>query len=220
MESSEYKAVEGNLEGDICLPLDIILYLAKFLQFEDYRNFIRSFWPANDECVTVRNKLWQLSTHKIACAFLNGKRLEIEYNFDASRPKENRILFNVKTLLQVFGGVVPPRSDQFLSASRLQNFISMHVHLNMCSGRQHAACLCHQLRCRTYTGVRIVKPPEVACKYGHFHHYCSQHVKNWLDFYLTSTVLHREMPSLIDEDMTESFLRFLSNTAHLERRCI
>lgn len=206
------------LEEETFVPLDIILYLAGYLKFEDYRNFVRAFWPANDECDIVRNKLWQLSTHKIAVTFLNGKRLEIEYNFDASRAKQRRILFNVKTLLPVFGGVVPPRTDQFLSAPKLENFIRMHVHLNMCSGRQYAACLCHQLKqCYTYIRVPIVKPPEIACKYGHFHHYCSQHVRSWLDFYLTPNVLLREMPNLFDEDMSESFLLFLSDTVHLGR---
>lgn len=205
------------LEEEIVVPLDIILYLAGYMKFEDYRNFVRSFWPANDECDSVRNKLLQLSTHKTAVTFLNGKRLKIEYNFDASRDKHYRILFNVETLLPVFGWVVPPGTDKFLAVPRLQNFIRMHVHMNMCSGRQFAACLCHQLKCNTHTGVPIVKPPEIACKYGHFHHYCSQHVTNWLNFYLTPNVLLREMPSLFDEDMAESFLLFISNTVHLNR---
>lgn len=206
------------LEEGIVVPLDIILYLGGFLRFQDYRNFVRSFWPAGDESDIVWNKLWQLSTHKIAMTFLNGKRLQIEYNFDASRPKQDRILYNVETLRPVFGGVVPPGTNQFLSASRLQNFIRMHVHLDMCTGRQHAACLCHKFKCGTYSGVRIVKPSEVVCGSEHFHHYCSQHVRNWLNFYLASNVALREMPSLFNEDMAESFLLFMSNTIHLNPR--
>lgn len=205
-------------EEDIVLPLDIILYLARFLQFDDYRNFIRCFWPANNECDVVRNKLWQMSTHEISIPFLNGKRVKIEYNFDASRMPEHRILFNVETLLPIFGGVVPPRADKFLSASRLQNFIRMHVHLNMCFGRQYAACLCHEFKHNTHTGVRIVKPSEVACKYGHFHHYCSLHVRNWLDFCLIPLVQLKEKSSSVEDDMTESFVLFMSNTVHLDQR--
>lgn len=227
METSKNKVLRAPsalrrplLEEEIFVPLDIILYLAGYLKFEDYRNFVRSFWPANDECDIVRNKLWQLSTHKIAVKFLNGEHLKIEYNFDASRAIQHRILFNVKTLLPVFGWVVPPGTDRFLSAPKLQNFIRMHVHLNMCSGRQYAACPCHKLKCSTYTGVRIVKPPEIVCKYGHFHHYCSQHVRSWLDFYLTPNVLLREMPNLFDEDMVENVLLFISNTVYLARRRI
>ncbi|ULM71606.1 repeat element 7 protein [Diadegma fenestrale ichnovirus] len=225
METSKNKVLRAPLalprpplEEEIFVPLDIILYLARFLKFEDYRNFVRSLWPANDECDIVQNKLWQLSTHKIAVTFLNGKSLKIEYNFDASRTKQHRILFNVETLMPVFGWVVPPGTQQFLSVPKLQNFIRMHVHLNMCSGRQYATCLCYQLKCSTYTGVPMVKPPEIACKYGHFHHYCSQHVMNWLNFYLTPNVLLREMPNLYDEDMAESLLLFISNTVHLNRR--
>ncbi|AHY21950.1 repeat element 11 [Diadegma semiclausum ichnovirus] len=225
METSKNKVLRAPLAlrrpplvKEIFVPLDIILYLAGYLKFEDYRNFVRSFWPANDECDIVRKTLWQMSTHKIAATFLNGERSEIEYNFDASRDKQHRILFNVETLSPVFGRVVPPGTDKFLAVPRLQNFIRMHVHLNMCSGQRYAACLCHKLKCSSYTGVPIVKPPEIACKYGHFHHYCWQHVTNWLNFYLTPNVLLRETSDLYDEDMAESLLLFISNTVHLNRR--
>lgn len=215
------------LEGEIVLPLDIILHLAEFLQFEDYRSLVRAFWPAYDEYDVIRTKLWQLSTHTIEIEFLNGKRLNIGYNFDASRTKEDRILFNVESLLPVFGRVYPREAEEYMGAKKLQNFINMHVHLNMCSNRQYAGCPCYQLRCSGNNTVRLqnmvgpnndVKPEDSVCKYGHFHHHCSQHVRNWFDFFLTPTVLLREKPSLFDRDIAESFLRFMSNTVHLTRR--
>lgn len=216
------------LEGEIVVPLDIVLYLAKFLQFEDYRNFVRALWPAHDEDDVIQTTLWQLSTHTTEIEFLNGKRLNIGYNFDASRTKENRILFNVDSLLPVFGGVYPRQAEEYMGATKLQNFINMHVHLNMCSNRQYSGCPCYQLRCSGNNSVRVqnmvaahenvVKREEPVCKYGHFHHHCSQHVRNWFDFFLTPTVLLREKPSLFDKDMAESFLRFMSNTVHLSRR--
>lgn len=202
-------------EDDIVVTYDIILYMAEYLKFEDYRSFIRAFWPAYGEDAIFQNKLWQLSTHKIEVIFLNKKRVKIEYNFDPSRQQENRILFNVETLKPIFGWVVPPGGEEFVGTSKLQNFIRMHVHLNMCSQRQYAACLCHQLKCDTYIGVRIVKPPEVTCRWGHFHHYCSQHVKNWLNMYLIPYVLLQQQPSFMDEDIANSFLEFMSNSVHL-----
>lgn len=226
MESMENKVLRAPSalrrplsEEEIVVPLDIILYLAGFMRFEDYRNFVRSFWPANDECDVVRNKLWQLSTHEITVTFLNEKRLKIEYNFDASRTNGHRILFNVETLLPVLGGVVPPGTEKFLGPSRLQNFMRTHVHLNMCTEGQYAACLCHQLKGGSCTGLRIGKPPaEVACRYGHFHHYCSQHVSNWLDLYVTPHVLLLEMPNLFHEEIAASLLLFMRNTVYLDRR--
>ncbi|CAH2098819.1 unnamed protein product [Euphydryas editha] len=226
MESKKNKVVRvssgllsPSLEVGIIVPLDIILYLAKFLRFDDYRNFIKCFWPVDNEPDIIRKKMWQLSTHRIMTKFLNGQLLEIEYNFDASRTEENRILFNVNTLRPVFGGVRPRGEELFLSPSKLHNFIRMHVHMNMCNRLKYAACLCHQFKTSSYTSARIVKPQEVACKYVHFHHYCYQHVRSWLDFFLMPTVrLHEKIPSLFTEDMSESFLLFLSNTVQIEQR--
>ncbi|AIK25672.1 Rep2 [Hyposoter didymator ichnovirus] len=222
MESKEnnvlpaFSVLQGApLQREIVIPLDIILHLGDFLRFEDYRNFVKSIWPANDECDAVRNKLWQRSTHKIAIEFFNEEILNIEYNFDASRTKDQQFLFNVETLSPVFGGVVPPGTNQFLSASKLENFLRMHVHLNMCSRRQFAACSCHELKCGTYTGVKIVKPPKVACRYGHFHHFCSQHVRDWVDIFLMSAVVKKEEGSPSDADMTKRLLAYMRDSVRL-----
>lgn len=194
----------------IVLPTEMILYMAKFLKFEDYRSFIQSLGPNSDESEIFEAKLWQLSTHKFTATFLNGHQLPIEYNFDASRIKEDRVLINVDYLLPVFGEVSPSVTDKFISIRKLYNFIRMHVNLNMCSGGRHSSCSCEA---NDYDDDEMFFMPTVErCRY--FHHYCSQHIKYWLDFYLVPSVMLRETGKFFDEDTAGNFVFFLHNTIH------
>lgn len=177
---------------DIVLPLDIILHMAEYLTFDDFRNFIRSLWPKNDENHVVRAKLWQLSTHRYTIRFINGKELEIEYNFDRSRLTEERILLNVNNLLPVFGGIVSAALDEFTNIPKLCEFVGMHVHLNVCSKRQHTSCPCHRGCIETVDDEAVVGPLVETCKYRHFHHFCSAHVSYWLKNFLHSSIMRRE----------------------------
>lgn len=192
--------------------MEMILYMGNFMKFEDYRSFIQSFWPSNDECDLVRAKLWQMSTHRFTTKFLNGKLLEVEYNFDPSRKTEDRILINVKCLLPVFGGFVPPVMDKFKTLTELVNFVRMHVHLNMCSNCQHAYCPCHMRNDERHRARAFVKPAVDVCRYRHFHHYCSQHVMHWMIFSLGTLILDRHIGGFCDNVVTEGFLYFLDNT--------
>lgn len=90
-----------------------MLHLAKFMSFADYQSFIHSLWPADNENDIIPEKMWQLSTFKFVTVFMNGKRLEIENNFDPSKIKEDRILIKLDSLLPMFGSVVPPAMDKF-----------------------------------------------------------------------------------------------------------
>ncbi len=88
----------------IVLPEDIILYMANFLCFVDYRSFIRALWPNNDESNIVQEQLWKLLIpDRITTTFINGKRLEIEFDYDPWRAKEDEVLINLESLLPVFG---------------------------------------------------------------------------------------------------------------------
>lgn len=196
------------------LPMDIILHLSTYLNLDDYRRFVKSIWPNDDEDDIVRQKLWRLSTHQFTAKFINGKPLKIEYNYDASRIKKDRILFNINSLLPVFGGVAPPAADIFTNVSNLYDFIEMHVNLDNCSGRQHASCRCQEM----IDGDSCVSPFEQLpgkCRRGHFHHYCSIHLRHWFDLYLTTSVLLREAGN-DDEDATKHYLRCLNNVVFFQ----
>ncbi|BAF45627.1 f3.3 [Tranosema rostrale ichnovirus] len=195
---------------EIVLPVDIILYMVKFLCVADFRSFIRSLWPNNDEDDTIRKKMWQLSTNSIATIFINEKQLEVVYNFDPSRIEEDRILISVNSLLPLFGGIVPPAMDDFTSVSKLSNFVEQYVS-NTCSDYQHASCRCHLLDNDGRGGERFVAPPVDTCDYGHFHHYCSQHVMYWFTLCLVNSIHLRENGKIADEEGEENLRLFLNH---------
>lgn len=196
---------------DIVLPLDIILHMAEYLEFDDFRNFIRSLWPNNDDNPVVRAKLWQLSTHTYTIRFINGKQLEIEYNFDRSRLVEERILLNVNNLLPVFGGSVSVAKDEFTNIPKLCEFVKMHVHLNVCSKYRHASCPCHLRDIEIVRDEASEESPVDTCKYRHFHHFCSEHVSYWLRHFLYSSIMRRHDCWSSEGGTPESFVLFPDN---------
>lgn len=165
----------------IVLPIELILYMAEFLSFVDYRSFIRSLWPNNDESPIFREKLWKMSTYKNKTVFMNGQILELEYNFDPSRKRDDRYLFNLDSLSPVFGGISFPRKDKFVNKATCKALIKMHVHVNMCTAGDYASCTCHMPPLDSRIATAFAIPPRGTCKYRHFHHYCSQHVRQWFD---------------------------------------
>lgn len=147
-----------------------------------------------------------LPTSRFEATFFDGKSLEVEYIFDASRGKEDRVLVNVNCLLPVLGGIAFPGINKYASISKLNDLVVMHVHLNMCSGREHASCSCHLINDYEGTYESFVKPEEVQCDRQHFHHYCWGHVAAWLQHYLYTIILYRESKELFEEEIAEQYL--------------
>lgn len=188
--------------------MDVILYIANFMDAVDYKNFVRALWPDQEGSYDreVQLKWWQLSTHRFTTLFINGKPLEIEYNFDPDRTSDP-ILINSDCLLPVFGWLEPPEDERFLRVATLKQFVSINIHLNECSRSQHASCPCGK-NVDNHTARTFVKPLMSTCKKQHFHHYCSYHVNYWLNT-LISSILHRQENSVYDKDATENFMSFL-----------
>ncbi|BAF45725.1 repeat element protein-d6.2 [Ichnoviriform fugitivi] len=208
------------------LPLDIILYLSKFLNFEDYRSLVRSIWPdGQNQWDIVRATLWRLSTHTFEATFFNGKRLPIIYNFDAARMKEERVLIDTESLVPVFGGILPPAMEGFRSIPEVHKFIEMHVDVNLCSEGRHACCPCHLLYDDDDDDDdddedafgRFAKPPvDDECKHGHFQHYCPQHVTSWLNHYLNTAILLRESKELFNDNIAEQYSFFAEDIVYFQ----
>lgn len=198
---------------EIVLPENIIHYMANFLCFVDYRSFIRALWPNNDESNIVQEQLWkQLIPDRITTTFINGKRLEIKFNYDPSRGKEDEVLINLESLLPVIGKtVIPPAMDKFISVWKIQNFIRKHVQLNKCSDYLYASCLCHLKKNGNRSAGTFSKPAVEPCEHGHFHHFCWQHVRHWLNYFLNNS-LTPHGNAFFDEETTKSYLRFLGRT--------
>ncbi|CAH4003618.1 unnamed protein product [Pieris brassicae] len=186
----------------LVLPENVILCLSmsEFLGFADFRSLVRSVWRNNDESNIVREKLWQLSTHIAEIPFINGKKLSIEFNYDPWRKNQDCILINVESLLPIFGGVMPAEVDKFISVSKIENFVRMHVHLNRCSDYRHRSCPCHLKNYNPEKARAFAKPSVAECKFGHFHHYCSQHVGHWFMFFLNPLLKAEEENNSPDED--------------------
>lgn len=160
----------------------------------------------NGENYIVQAEFSPLPTSRFEAEFFDKKRLEVEYIFDASKGKEDHILVNVNCLLPVLGGITFRGMKKYASIPELTNLVVMHVHLNMCSNREHASCSCHLLD--DYEGAyeSFVKPDEVQCDRQHFHHYCWGHVAAWLHHYLYTIILYRESTELFDEEIAEQYL--------------
>ncbi|BAF45697.1 repeat element protein-c18.1 [Ichnoviriform fugitivi] len=199
----------------VSVPLKKIFQTAEFLDSQEYKSFIQKLLPNTHVPPEIQAQLWRMSTHRFTTTFLNGKPLVIRYNYDPSRVEEERVLFDIDSLLPVLGGTVPPAVSRFATPSQIHSFVKKHVHLNLCSDREYASCPCHlgydQAQVKAF-----VQPAVDACHDGCFHHYCSQHVGHWLTLYLVQVVLLRERraSSTHDSDAAESFLVFLSETVY------
>ncbi|AIK25726.1 Rep6 [Hyposoter didymator ichnovirus] len=171
-----------------------------------------------DGCPTLmtrngkRNSIRTRSTaasfiRSITATLFNGKQLEIQYTFDASRSKGDRVLIAKKCLTPLTGGSILRGKNKFTSIPQIVRFVNMHVHLNMCSDCQYASCLCHMRWFFRQCYEEFGKPAEVGeCEYEHFHHYCSLHVASWFENYLLLLILYKESRQLFDEEIADMFL--------------
>lgn len=198
------------MSKEIALPKNVALCLgmSKFLSFADFRSLVRSVWPNNDESNIIRAKLWQLSTHIAELPFINGKQLSIEFNYNPWRNNQDCILINVESLLPIFGGIMPAAVDKFTSLSKIENFVRLHVHLNTCSDYRHHSCSCHLKNYNLENARAFAKPSVAECKFGHFHHYCSEHVSHWIKFFLPSLLMAKGENNSPNENDIQSYLSF------------
>ncbi|AIK25723.1 Rep3 [Hyposoter didymator ichnovirus] len=146
------------------------------------------------------------STRSIKATFFNGKQLDIQYIFDPSKIKTDRVLIAMNCILPVFGGFVNPDMNKFLSITVVIRLISMHAHLNMCSDKEHASCPCHLRRSSEELNGEFEKSKVEECKYEHFHHYCSVHVASWFKNYLFAVILFKESRQLFDDEVVGMLL--------------
>ncbi|AIK25632.1 Rep1 [Hyposoter didymator ichnovirus] len=203
----------GSNEKQVVLPIDTILYISRFMEFLDYRNFVRALWPDKEKRAydqLIQNKLWQLSTHRFTTRFINWEPIEIEYNFDPERT-DNRVLINWDYLRPVFGGVTPQQTEKFLSHRDLKKFVDKHVNLNKCTLFVYASC-----PCKGQTDDQTARRHEkmlTSCEEQHFHHYCSDHVNSWL-YHLAYVITNIHQNRGYDRSMDKSFMTFLDTRVY------
>lgn len=201
----------------IHLPLEMIFEIGKFMEFPDYRNFLQALWPETDVNHIDPRRLWKMTTHQLTTTFCNGKKLRVEYNLDPWREENEQILINVNDMLPLFHGLLPPDVGEYTSISNLVNFARTAVHLEQCSEYRYASCKCHL---QNDEDVRMDGPfvrPEVSdCEKGHFHHYCADHLADWLECFLATSVLFRETGKFCDEQTAGAFLIILKYITYVQ----
>lgn len=183
-----------------------------------------------DECPTVlarnckHNSIRTKSSagsaiRSITATLFNGKQFEIQYTFDSSRSKEDRVLIAKKCLFPVIGGSFFRGKDKFTSIPKIVKFVNMHVHLNMCSDSHYASCPCHIRRFFRQCYEKFGKPEVGECEYQHFHHYCSLHVASWFENYLLLLILFKESRQLFDDETNSMYLYLeFEDRFHLQSR--
>ncbi|AHY21940.1 repeat element 5 [Diadegma semiclausum ichnovirus] len=174
------------------LPYDIILYMSKFMNFQDYKNFILAMWPNGDKEHAISAKLWRLSTYKYNEEFCNKKNFYIEFNYDPARPREDRLLINVESLILAFDGISLPVGAKFLSVPRLNKFIIKQIRSTETLRTQPAASHVQHTsyHCTWYTHMLEER--------SHSHHLIWKHVYWWLNehFLTLDLLLHLSGPLL------------------------
>lgn len=203
----------------IRLPLEMIFKIGENLELLDYRNYLQALWPKNDVYDIHPRRLWHLSTHQFTTMFCNGKQLRVEYNMDPSREEDEQILIKVNDVLPLFDEAFPPNlRHEFLSISELAQYARTGVHLDRCSDYRHAACECHLHNGEDLMMDRPFVPPEVEdCENGHFHHYCSHHLADWLKFFLAPSVMLRETGQCGDEETRRAFVTILMYITYVRK---
>lgn len=116
--------------------------------------------------------------------------MELLYNFDCTRSKEDCLLINWYIFTPVFGGIIPPGHRSFRQAGR-----------NICiCEKSHPSHKCEVGMCN-FCFCTSMEPDDLdvlwdSCGDRHSHHYCLVHVIAWLHLYQQPTILLQESEQL------------------------
>lgn len=203
--------------ASIYLPCDVLLHMSQYLQFEDYRNLIEAFWPDGGEDELIRQRLWDLSTRTCSPPFFNAK--QIEYNYDARRPEQCRILLNVNTLLPITGPIFSTDTDElWISPLEVRDIVWSCYTMDMCSDYRYTSCHCSARPHGTIIEhlQTISELHGTDCPHGHLHHFCTQHISAWLMNYLLPAIQVQEARraktiARTSKSFINMLLRFMEN---------
>ncbi len=140
-----------------------------------------------------------LSTNIFPATFLNGKQIDVEYNYDRTRPREQRVQISIQGLLPVFGGSMPPDGRRFVSVFDVEDILKSSPGLHQCGDGIYTPCSNLDAE---------LQVEENTCPFQHFHHYCPIHVNAWFKWYLPRVITLREgdFPELVTlEDSQYNF---------------
>ncbi|AIK25696.1 Rep3 [Hyposoter didymator ichnovirus] len=147
----------------------------------------------DSQAAAIEEILQFLEARTIDAVFLNGKPLEVRYNFKDRGTEEPLIKIDVDALPPLFGYSHRTVTGCFKSLDEICAFVRDNIHFDKCSNYRYAECLCHLLEKRMdpeFPELEGLPPND--CPLGHFHHACSSCVNRWLNEYLRVLILLRE----------------------------
>lgn len=202
-------------EDPIFQPLHVSCWMIKLYKMKSYPHIKQSRRPDGKKTNIYRPMLWKSSTQKLKATFLNGKRLTIQYIFDATRLDQQNVRIKRDCLSPIFGGVVPATLNKFASISEVCSFVKIHIHMDQCEDGRWGYCPCQPLHdCGEFYG--IVEPPADECSHHHFHHYCWEHVVSWLYNYLNLLIMLRESKERFDQEIAELYSFFPNDILYFQ----
>lgn len=124
--------------------------------------------------------------------FLNGKPCPVRYNFDPTRPEEDRLLVNWDWLMPLFWGP-PPGERDLVRVPTILEFVETKIRFSKCKAVAGDTCSCGKRP-------NVVVPPGRECRIPqHFHHFCTAHVSAWITKYMVPAILLKESQEIFRE---------------------
>ncbi|ULM71608.1 repeat element 9 protein [Diadegma fenestrale ichnovirus] len=167
-------------------PCEIFLHMSKFMNFQDFKNLTLALWPNGGQDSAISKKLWQLSTYTFRAGFCNSRKtFKIEYNYDPTRARDERILINVDSLVPAFGEISLPVDAKFLSVRQLNKLIIKQIRFTQTLRTQSAASNVQHTsyHCKWYTHTLEER--------SHAHHFMWKHVSWWFNEYVVTLIQWR-----------------------------
>lgn len=131
------------------------------------------------------------SDRTLDLTFLNGKTCPVAYNFDARRPKEDRLLINWDWLMPLFWGP-PPGDRNYVRLRTIVEFVQKKLHFQKCKAVAGDTCSCDK------RPNKVVSPGRECKNKLHWHHFCTAHVSAWLTNYLVPAILLKESKEMFN----------------------
>ncbi|AHY22002.1 repeat element 19 [Diadegma semiclausum ichnovirus] len=149
------------------IPYGAPFSLVEFIRFHTaYQKFVRS----------MRN---------LDLTFLNGKACTVRYNFDATRPEEDRLLINWDRLMPLFWKP-PPAERDVVRVPEILKFVEKKLRFRKCKAVSGDTCICGN------NPHKVVSPGSECTNKLHWHHFCTAHVSAWLTHYMVPGILLKE----------------------------
>ncbi len=165
----------------VFLPTEIIFHLSHFLEFQDFRNFVRAMWPQWRRRRHFQRKTTGNFQHeRLLLLFLNGKTIEVEYNYDRERFLEDRVKINLQSMLPILGEVELPDGNEFVNTLTMKEFLYKNVKLHKCEQGIYSSC--------GVVAVDLDEEERDVCPHHHFHHHRPRHINRWLREYLSPMI--------------------------------